>query len=219
MERAFIFDFNGVLWWDVRIQEHVWDQVAVKLRGKPFSDEEKLHKLHGRPKEDILEYLTGRKMDKRELTVLALEIENIYQKLCLEEGKDFKLSPGAVDLLERLKRSSTPMTIATSSDKGDVDFFANHLHLENWFDISKIVYNDGSFPGKPAPDTYLKSCKVLGVDPKDAVAIEDSESGIRAAQAAGIGKIIALGPKERHDKLLQLDGVTQVVENLGQIGV
>ena len=37
--------------------------------------------------------------------------------------------------------------------------------------------------GKPAPDVYLAATRRLGVDPDDAVAVEDSTNGLRAAAA------------------------------------
>jgi beta-phosphoglucomutase-like phosphatase (HAD superfamily) len=40
--------------------------------------------------------------------------------------------------------------------------------------------------GKPAPDPYLRAAALLGVAPGDCVAVEDSPTGIRAAEAAGV---------------------------------
>jgi beta-phosphoglucomutase-like phosphatase (HAD superfamily) len=45
--------------------------------------------------------------------------------------------------------------------------------------------------GKPAPDVYLEAARRLGVDPKQAAAIEDSHNGIRAAKAAGM-RVVAI---------------------------
>ena len=39
---------------------------------------------------------------------------------------------------------------------------------------------------KPDPQIYLKSCEVLGVNPEDAMALEDSDVGIEAASKAGM---------------------------------
>ncbi len=46
-----------------------------------------------------------------------------------------------------------------------------------------------STAGKPAPDVYLEAARRLGVRPENAVAVEDSASGIRSAEAAGMGVI------------------------------
>jgi beta-phosphoglucomutase-like phosphatase (HAD superfamily) len=39
---------------------------------------------------------------------------------------------------------------------------------------------------KPAPDIYLRACQDLDVDPSEALALEDSASGVAAAKAAGL---------------------------------
>lgn len=219
MAKAFIFDFNGVLWWDTALQEQAWDEMASKLRGRPFTKEEKFNHLHGRPNRYILEYLAGRKMSEGGWARLAQEKEDIYQKLCLQQRSNFKLSPGATNFLGSLGKAGILMTIATSSGKSNVDFFVKNLNLGKWFDVSKIVYDDRTFPGKPAPDIYLRACIILKVDPGDAVVVEDSKSGIEAAYAAGIGRIIALGPRPKWDELSVLKGVSEVVEDLGQVKV
>jgi beta-phosphoglucomutase-like phosphatase (HAD superfamily) len=40
--------------------------------------------------------------------------------------------------------------------------------------------------GKPAPDVYLRAAQMLGVEPSDCLALEDSVTGARAAVAAGM---------------------------------
>jgi beta-phosphoglucomutase-like phosphatase (HAD superfamily) len=132
-------------------------------------------------------------------------------------GDAFELSPGAVELLEFLAAHEIPYTIATASGKSNVGFFFEHLDLNRWFDVDRIVYDDGSRPGKPAPDIYLEAARSLGLEPAQCVVIEDSISGVQAAHAAGIGCIIALGPASRHTALASLAGVSLVVENLGQV--
>ena len=45
--------------------------------------------------------------------------------------------------------------------------------------------------GKTAPDVYIEDVRRLGVRPQDAAAVEDSASGIRSAEAAGM-RVIAI---------------------------
>ena len=49
-----------------------------------------------------------------------------------------------------------------------------------------IVTSDDVAHAKPAPDIYLLACERLGVPPADAIALEDSLSGVTAAKAAGL---------------------------------
>ena len=48
-----------------------------------------------------------------------------------------------------------------------------------------VVTGDAVSQGKPHPEPYLKAAAILGVDPRGRVAIEDSNTGARSAEAAG----------------------------------
>lgn len=215
--QGLIFDFNGVLWWDSHLQERAWRQFSRKVRGTPFSQEETAIHVHGRNNQHTLEYLVGRPIKAGELDQLTQRKETIYRRLCLEQGEEFKLSPGAIELLDFLAANHIPHTIATASEKTNLDFFVKHLDLARWFNLEQIVYDDGARPGKPAPDIYLQAARNLALAPARCVVVEDSRSGIQAACAAGIGHIIALGPSQGHAQLMCLQGVDNVVENLAHI--
>lgn len=215
--RGIIFDFNGVLWWDNHLQEQSWREYSAAIRGTPLSDEEMAVHMHGRNNQHLLEYLTGHPLTGPELEQRIEEKESAYRQLCLAQGTDFKLSPGAIELLDFLVERGIPHTIATASGKSNLDFFIRHLELGKWFNLKQIVYDDGSRPGKPAPDIYLRAAKNLELAPEDSVVVEDSHSGIEAARTANIGLIIGLGPANTHSRLMERPGVGRVVENLGQI--
>jgi len=215
--KGIIFDFNGVLWFDSHLQEQVWRQMSIEIRGIPLSLEEITIHVHGRNNRHALEYLTGESLSVKEIENLTEKKEETYRRLCLAEGDRFTLSPGATELFEYLIAHRIPHTIATASEKTNLDFFINHLSLEKWFNRELIVYDDGSFPGKPSPDIYLRAARNIGLEPGVCVVVEDSVSGIEAAATAGIGCVIALGPDYFHDKLQQREGVCCVVETMEQI--
>ena len=212
-----IFDFNGVLWWDSHLHEYAWNRFSEIIRGRPLSAEEFTIHIHGRNNKDTLEYLIGSPLNKREIESLTQQKETIYRQLCLNQKSEFKLSPGSIELLNYLVKQNVPHTIATASEKSNLDFFVENLLLDKWFDLDKIVYDTGLLPGKPAPDIYLGAATRLGIDPSKCIVVEDSISGIEAAYAAGIGYIIALGPEDKHTSLIMHKGVNKVIENLGEI--
>jgi HAD superfamily hydrolase (TIGR01509 family) len=124
------------------------------------------------------------------------------------------LSPGAEDLLAALARARVARTIATSSEITNVRFFIEHLRLDRWFDTDKIVYDDGSRPGKPAPDVYLAAAQRIGVAAGDCVVVEDAVSGVESARAAGIRCIVGIGGAEGHARLLESQGAARVIDTL-----
>ena len=217
--KGVIFDFNGVLFWDDAIQRESWRSFSKQLRYKPLSDEEIDLHVHGRNNKHTIEYLLGKPVSQAQSDEYGEQKETIYRQMCLGLGDDFALSPGAVNLLEKLSDQRLPFTIATASQKVNVDFFWEHLKLDTWFRLENIVFNDGKTPGKPAPDLFLRAARKLEIAPEFSIVVEDSQAGIQAAHRAGIGYLVALGPKAKHDQLIQLEGVNQVIETLAEISV
>lgn len=214
-----IFDFNGVLWWDTALQGESWSRYAAMLRGTPLSSDEIGAHVVGRDNRYILHYLTGQQFQSRELEDHTDRKETLYRNLCLEQGDEFKLSPGAVALLDWLQAHRIGRAIATSAGRENVLFYYIHMGLWRWFDLENIVYDDNHMATKPAPDPYLLAARRLELPPEQCAAVEDSRHGIQAARSAGIGCIVALGVPEAHETLSKLDGVQYVVENLGQVPV
>jgi HAD superfamily hydrolase (TIGR01509 family) len=212
--RAIVFDFNGVLLWDADFQVKSWQVLARELRGHGMTEEELATHMHGRPNADVLSYLAGRNFEGQELLDLIQFKESLYRQLCLANPHQFVLSPGAEELLEALTLENVPRTIATSSEITNLRFFIQHLRLDQWFDVPKIVYDDGSRPGKPAPDGYLAAAKNIHAEPGQCIVVEDAVSGLESAHAAGIGCIIGLGGPAVRARLLACKGVEFVIESL-----
>src|SRR6202035_14168 len=190
------FDFNGVLFWDADLQVKSWQGIAKNLRGQEMTVDEHATHMRGRPTSYVLSYLAGRTIVGQELLDLIQVKESFYRELCLMNPRRLVLSPGARDLLETLARRNIPRTIATSSEITNLNFFIEHLRLDRWFDVEKIVYDDGMRPGKPAPDIYLAAARNMGLAPSECVVVENAVSGLAAAYAAGIGYIVAIGAPE-----------------------
>ena len=211
--KSVIFDFNGTLVFDTANHDRAWKIITSKYREKPFSDEELEKNIHGRTNKAIFEYITGRELNAAEVDKFSTEKELIYQKLCRED-KNFRLIRGAEDFLNYLRDNKIPRTIATASNRMNVDFYVEMLHLERWFDLDKIVYDDGTLEGKPSPDIYEKAAKILQTKPEDCIVFEDAILGIESASRAGIGEIIAVvGDKSKQLSGEEKFGVKARIEN------
>lgn len=91
--------------------------------------------------------------------------------------------PGARELVERL-RGRVPLGLASNSPRFLVDAALKGAGLTHAFNA--VVTSDDVAHHKPAPDLYLLACDRLGVAPADALALEDTASGIVSAKAAGL---------------------------------
>lgn len=211
--KGIIFDFNGTLYWDSAKHKQAWREYSKKLRGTPFSDEEMIKYMFGRTNEQIIRYAISKQPTPQMVEELGEEKEALYRQMCLDDAENFHLADGVVEFLDFLKENNIPRTIATMSDKNNVDFYIEHFNLANWFDIDKIVYSDGIIPGKPAPDIYEIAAKNLGLSPKDCIVVEDAVSGIDSAKAAGIGKIIAICSEESPELYEKIPAVTGIIKS------
>jgi HAD superfamily hydrolase (TIGR01509 family) len=97
--------------------------------------------------------------------------------------------PGAIELVRRLRQLPSPirLAVASNSSRRLVDTALATAGMSDTFDA--VITSDDVMHAKPAPDIYLEACRRLGVSPADAVALEDSATGIAAAKAAGMACI------------------------------
>lgn len=177
-----IFDFNGTLFWDSEKQEESWQVFSEKLISRRMSEDELKNRMHGRTNQAVMEYLLGEPVTGDRLLQLIQEKEQIYRDMCRADSESLKLAPGAEALLDYLVEKQIPRTIATASEITNLTFFIEVFQLEKWFDLTQIVFDDGSFPGKPDPAMYLKAAEKIGVIPEDCIVIEDSVSGIQSGK-------------------------------------
>ena len=214
--KGIIFDFNGTLYWDSQLHYDAWREFSKIIRGVEFTDEEMRDKMFGHTNEDIIEYAIGKKPSKEMVEKYGKEKEALYRKKCLLNPQEFKLAPGAVEFLDYLKSNNIPMTIATMSEWDNVEFYIENFQLDKWFDIDKIVYSNGTIPGKPAPDIFEIAAKKIGLQPSDCVVVEDAIAGIKSAQSAGIGKIVAIASLEPIEFYQQIDNLYSIIKNFDE---
>ena len=93
------------------------------------------------------------------------------------------LKAGAVELMDALDEIALPFALATSSRRPWVDkhFSAHRLGTR----FRAVVTRQDVIEGKPHPEPYLRASKLLGAEPQDVLALEDSYAGVTSAHAAG----------------------------------
>lgn len=207
MVKGVIFDFNGTMFLDSPLHEQAWIDMAKKLRTEPLGIEEFYANLQGRTNLQIITYLLGRQPSADELENITEEKELLYRTRCSAPGGLHTLAPGVENFLNQLKPTGIPFTIATGSYLPNVQFYFSHLHLEKWFRFNDVIYDDGTYPGKPSPDIFLKAAEKIGVKPADCLVFEDSYAGIRSAVAAGIGRIVTVEASLDAAKVAQIGTV------------
>jgi len=92
--------------------------------------------------------------------------------------------PGVVELADAARKRGLALGVASSSSCEWVKGHLERLGIRDRF--ACVRCRDDVAAVKPAPDLYVAALACLGVDARDAVAIEDSPNGIAAAKAAGM---------------------------------
>lgn len=199
--KGIIFDFNGTMFQDSHLHEAAWLHMVKKYSKGELSDHDISVNLHGRTNKEILNFFVSDSLTEEEIDRLSFEKEAYYRELCLKKPEELKLTKGLISVLDSLKEKNIPMTIATATVKENVDFYFQVFKLDRWFNIEKVVYDNGTFPGKPAPDIFLIASSKLKLEPRECLVVEDAYSGILAAKKANIGKIIAIDPFNKNVEL------------------
>lgn len=184
--KGVIFDFNGTLFWDTLYHDQAWDEF-LDIHNIKLTQEEKMQKIMGRTNQDILRGIIGKTISDEEIISMTNEKEMIYQQICLKSKME--LASGAIDFFRFLRAQKIPFTIASASGIENINFYFDHLALGKWFSFDKVIYNDGTFRGKPFPDIYLLAAKRLNLKMGETIVFEDSSIGIQSAENAGAGKI------------------------------
>lgn len=177
--RAVAFDMDGLLV-DSEPLWHRAEQELLRANGLDEPALEKASTVGMAPRETLELYARLLGLDRARLPALWDGLRAIIRRLYATEMERL---PGAVELVAAL-RGRIPLAIASNTDLDLVRFALSAAGFDGAFDVV-VSARDVARP-KPAPDVYLEVCRRLGVAPGDALALEDSPTGVAAAAAAGL---------------------------------
>lgn len=128
--------------------------------------------------------LRSRGVQLTEDAVVATLTDRV-QQLIREHGVPWR--PGARELLLEVREAGIPTALVTMSVRRMAEQIAAEIPFDA-FDV--LITGDEVEAPKPHPAPYLAAAAAVGVNPQDAIAIEDSVAGLASAVAAGT---IAIG--------------------------
>jgi HAD superfamily hydrolase (TIGR01509 family) len=211
MIKAVIFDLDGLLI-DSEPFWHKSDALFLKKRGYIYTLELR-KKVAGRGLRDVTELF------KKEFGLLSGKIDDLTkERRRLFYGMFFKkakLMEGASGFVKRLKSKKLPMAIATGGhSRKRIKEILKLFNLSNYFSVT--VSSDQVKKGKPYPDVYLFTAKLLSLRPNECSVIEDTVNGVLAGKAAGM-KVFGVNKEEKVKKELIKAGADKVFSNLLEI--
>ncbi|MDO4253833.1 MAG: HAD family phosphatase [Kocuria sp.] len=187
--KAVLFDHDGTL----VDTEPIWGRAKARFateNGGTWSEVDTLETI-GLPVRATLERLRANGVTEADDATLT----DGLLKVSTEEvtATPPGLIPGMPELLLEIAESGLPTGIVTNAAREMAEHTAT-LAPEGMFDV--IIGNEeaaGGVAPKPSPEGYLEAARRLRVDPSDCVALEDSPSGVAAAQAAGMVVVVLPG--------------------------
>jgi len=219
MIKAIIFDFDGTILetelpdyssWNEIYVEHgaelplsVWGQFIGTTAGgfDPYG---------------YLEQVIGQTINSDEIRSRR---RKRYEQLVLQEA----VMPGIESLIREARMNGLKVGLATSSSRQWVEGHLTRLRLLEQFDC--ILTSDHVVRVKPDPELYIRALAALGVEGREAFAIEDSPNGSRAAKRAGmycivvpntLTKQLAFDPVDATYDCLEGKNLAAILADLGQ---
>jgi HAD superfamily hydrolase (TIGR01509 family) len=124
--------------------------------------------------------------EEPELTDLTQRKQAAYRE-AIERG-EVAVFPGVPELLGQLVKANRSLYIVTGASRHSAERILDRAKLRHYF--SGVVAGEDTALGKPAPDPYVYVMSQFHLGKRDCLAIEDAESGILSARAAGLDAIL-----------------------------
>ena len=177
---ALILDMDGLMIDTEAAEFRSWQRAAQDY-GWSFSTEQHAQLL-GRTNRDCWAIMTAW-WEERPATGGSLT-EIWSRAAAYSSAEPVVVKKGLFDLLDWAEREQVPVAVASSSTRANVTSRLREAGADGTVDAT--VGGDEVEHGKPAPDIFLEAARRLGHEPRACVVLEDSDSGITAAAAAGM---------------------------------
>ena len=148
-----------------------------------------------------------------------LRTQHVYK---IRETEGIPVKKGVKDIFEYIRNNGLKCAVATSTRRESAEKTLHEIGV--WDYLDAVVYGDEVERGKPEPDIFLRAAKAIGVNPSEAVVVEDSINGIKAGYAADMRVVhipdtIAIDDDIRKLTYMvcaDLNGLIDVVESINK---
>ena len=215
--RALVFDFDGTIAETERSGHRIAYNAAFEDLGLPDRwDEEEYGRMlvvaGGRERLEAYFARVRPELDASDRELLARRVHEAKRKRFDAIGPRLAPRAGIARILAEARACGVRTAIATTASPDGVAAF---LSARPGFAFDAIAAGDEVPKKKPAPDIYVVALERLGVGARDALALEDSAIGLRAARAAGIATLVTPSGYTRDD---DFRGAAAVLSDLGEPG-
>lgn len=183
--RALLFDFDGVLADTENLHVAAWQRTFAEL-GWEVPDEVCMRAVEEDDRVFLANLFAARRIAGADVAGWVLRKQALTVALLQDSPR---LYPGVAALVHAL-RGRLRLAVVTGTWRGNVAATLRGAGLEEAFEL--IVAKEDVEQVKPHPECYQLALKRLGLEPAQAVALEDSPTGLAAARGAGV-RAVAVG--------------------------
>ena len=195
---AVILDMDGLVLDSETTYCGAWRKAAADV-GHAL-DDGFLESLFGRHADDVVRALAGELGPRFDRQGFFRAAERHWFEHIETHG--IPRMPGVDALLANFREASIPFALATNSDGHYARLCLERGGLREAFPV--MVTRDQVALGKPEPDVFLEAARRLDADPTACLVLEDSETGLMAARAAGTQPILIQRRVELRTRLAPL---------------
>lgn len=206
--KALIWDMDGVLVDSENIHPIVESETAKQF-GMDFSPEKVRELYLGVQLENEFNDMISRS-GRNDITYEQMrKVRDEILKKHLKQG--IESVPFAKEVVSELS-PIYKMALVSSGERFWGEDALDKLELLKYFSV--VIFGEDVENHKPSPEPFLKAAESLGLQPQEIIVVEDSESGFKAAKAAGM-KLIA--KRSQHNREKDFSPADFVVEDLREI--
>ncbi|MCD7742501.1 MAG: HAD family phosphatase [Ruminococcus sp.] len=212
MIKGVLFDMDGLILDTEKLLSRFWCESAQSF-GYPMTPEHVLgiRSLSAKYSAPHLRSIFGEDFDYDAVRARRIELMNAY---IAENGVELK--PGIHSLLDYIDRSGLKCAVCTATDSQRTKRYLSSVDILDRFD--ELVCGDMIARGKPMPDTYIQGAAILGLEPKECIALEDSPNGIESAYQAGCKVVMVPDLSQPDDELRKkLIGVCRTLADVAEV--
>jgi phosphoglycolate phosphatase len=207
-----VLDLAGTTVVDTGVVERAFEE-ALAHAGVAGIDHQKLVPLRGMAKADMFGHVT----DDPDQAAAGLKAFNEIMVSAAACG-ELPASPGATELLARLRNAGIKACLMTGFSSAIVDSLLDHLGWRDLVDLT-VAHQQGGLRGRPYPDLILHALTTLRVDSVQSVAVVgDTANDLLAGARSGASRVVGILGGAHDRERLEAAPHTDIVENLTEFG-
>lgn len=183
--KIIIFDMDGLMLDTEKFYYESWFKFS-KDYDFVYSNEKRklLAGMNGPTIRNIIAKELGSEQKAKELRE---NLESYRREYFLNFKGDLK-KEGLINLLDYLKENEIDAIVASSSSREKISYLLKNQNIDHYFKF--VVSGHEVENGKPDPDIFIEALNQAGYKKEEALILEDSYNGYKAAKASGMDYII-----------------------------